>query len=64
MLLPPFDKIISNFTDIVPGSGNHLVDAMDTEDECQREEIGAGRYGCRCQKCLEDLHDDAENYED
>ncbi len=23
------------------------------KEECQKELLGTGRYGCRCQKCIE-----------
>lgn len=46
------------------GSGNFMVDAQDKEDECQREDIGTGRYGCRCQECVEGFYNEAEYMED
>ena len=33
---------------------------MPFEEECQREEMGLGRYGCRCPKCIEGSYTEAE----
>lgn len=43
-------------------SGNITADMMDKErEECLKEDIGTGRYGCRCQKCCEGFYEEAEN---
>jgi hypothetical protein len=34
------------------------------EEECLKEEIGTGRYGCRCQNCSEGIITEAEYREE
>lgn len=37
---------------------------MNDKEECLRKEIGTGRYGCRCQKCIEGIYEEVEAKED
>lgn len=34
------------------------------KEECLKEEIGTGRYGCRCQACCEGVVSEAEYREE
>ncbi len=42
-------------------NGNTIAWIKDKEEDCQKELIGTGRYGCRCQQCCEDIFNGQED---
>lgn len=42
-------------------ANGNTVTMHDDEEECLKEEIGTGRYGCRCKQCSEDYYTEKEN---
>ena len=41
-----------------------MTENIKIKEECLKEEIGTGRYGCRCQECVEGSVAEAEYMED
>ncbi len=45
-------------------ANGNTVTMHDDEEECIREEIGTGRYGCRCKNCCEGIYTENEDKEE